>query len=109
MAGADVRLYRWMVTAGLPWGSGMNVTSAAASSVAAFRSGAELFAPIARDLEAAERIFRQTLATAQPGVGRLVEHLAHYRGKRLRPALLLLTAKACGGCSTRYSTPTISP
>ena len=25
----------------------------------------------------------------------LIDHLRHYRGKRLRPALLLLTAKAC--------------
>ena len=31
-----------------------------------------------------------------PGVDRLLAHLAHYRGKRLRPALLLLTARACG-------------
>ena len=26
----------------------------------------------------------------------MIRHLSHYRGKRLRPALLLLTARACG-------------
>lgn len=60
------------------------------------RSSAELFAPIARDLIEIERILQQSLSIARPGVDRLLAHLAHYRGKRLRPALLLLTAKACG-------------
>ncbi len=60
------------------------------------RSAATLFAPITDDLEAVERILRQTLETSRPGVGRLLAHLAPYKGKRLRPALLLLTARACG-------------
>src|SRR5436853_79273 len=60
------------------------------------RSAAHLFAPIARDLDEVERILRQTLDSSRPGVDRLIAHLAHYRGKRLRPALLLLTARACG-------------
>ncbi len=54
------------------------------------------YGPIAADLEEVERILARTLETARPGVARLVEHLRHYRGKRLRPALLLLTARACG-------------
>jgi octaprenyl-diphosphate synthase len=60
------------------------------------RSTGTLFAPIARDLEEVERILRQTLESTRPGVGKLIAHLSHYRGKRLRPALLLLTARACG-------------
>lgn len=60
------------------------------------RSSASLFAPIARDLEEVERILKHTLENARPGVDRLLGHLAHYKGKRLRPALLLLVAKACG-------------
>src|SRR5690349_15663368 len=63
---------------------------------AAPRPSAQLYAPIARDLEAVERIFAQTLASPRPAVNRLLQHLDHYRGKRLRPALLLLTAHACG-------------
>src|SRR5262245_45712889 len=76
----------------------------ATPTAAAFRSSAELFAPIAHDLEAAERILRQTLSSARPGVARLIDHLSHYRGKRLRPALLLLTAKACGGVAPAHHT-----
>jgi octaprenyl-diphosphate synthase len=57
---------------------------------------ATLFAPIARDLDEVERILRQNLDNARPGVDRLLAHLAHYKGKRLRPALLLLVAQACG-------------
>jgi len=63
---------------------------------AALRPPPDLFSPIARDLEEVERVLARTLTTAKPGVGRLIEHLGHYRGKRLRPALLLLTASACG-------------
>jgi octaprenyl-diphosphate synthase len=54
------------------------------------------YGPIALDLEEVERILAGSVASPRPGVGRLVEHLRHYRGKRLRPALLLLTARACG-------------
>ena len=68
----------------------------------AFRSARDLFAPIARDLEETERILRQTIQRPEPGVNRLVSHLSHYRGKRLRPALLLLTAQACGGTNSAH-------
>jgi octaprenyl-diphosphate synthase len=74
------------------------------ASAPAFRSSADLLAPIARDLEAVERLLRQTLESPRPGVARLIDHLAHYRGKRLRPILLLLTAKACGGIRPAHHT-----
>ena len=60
------------------------------------RSAANLLAPIARDLDEVERILRQNLENSSPGVAGLLQHLAHYKGKRLRPTLLLLTAHACG-------------
>jgi octaprenyl-diphosphate synthase len=60
------------------------------------RTAANLLAPIVRDLEEVERILRQNLDSARPGVAELVKHLAHYKGKRLRPTLLLLTAHAVG-------------
>jgi octaprenyl-diphosphate synthase len=53
--------------------------------------------PIAHDLEEVERVFVRSLHSNRPHVSRLVAHLSHYRGKRLRPTLLLLTAQACGG------------
>ena len=65
-------------------------------SAAPARPVLDIFAPIARDLDEVERVLARTLDTPRPGVGRLIDHLGHYRGKRLRPALLLLTAHACG-------------
>lgn len=62
------------------------------------------FAPVAADIAEAERIFDRTLAPHRGPFGPLVEHLKHYRGKRLRPALLLLTAKACGGVVPHHHT-----
>src|SRR5947209_11877351 len=56
----------------------------------------ELSAPLARDLEEVERILATSLQGSRPCVAPLLAHLRHYRGKRLRPALLLLTARACG-------------
>jgi octaprenyl-diphosphate synthase len=73
-------------------------------SVPALRPPLELFAPIARDLEEVERVLTQTLENSRPGVGRLIEHLGHFRGKRLRPALLLLTAQACGRVTPAHHT-----
>src|SRR3984893_8925329 len=55
-----------------------------------------LYAPIARDLGEVERILRSSLDNDRPRVGRLLGELQQYKGKRLRPALLLLTARACG-------------
>jgi octaprenyl-diphosphate synthase len=61
------------------------------------RKLAALYAPIADELVEAERVFAAELGSRQPFVQNLVEHCADFRGKRLRPALVLLTAKASGG------------
>jgi octaprenyl-diphosphate synthase len=66
--------------------------------------GAGLFGPVAADVEEADRILAATLAGYRSPVAPLVHHLAHYRGKRLRPALLLLTGKACGGVTPAHHT-----
>lgn len=68
------------------------------------RTPAALFGPVAGDVEEAERIFNATLAAYRSPLAPLTQHLRHYRGKRLRPALLLLTAKACGGVSPAHHT-----
>ncbi|MBI5366905.1 MAG: polyprenyl synthetase family protein [Planctomycetes bacterium] len=57
----------------------------------------ELLAPIASDLERVEARIRGDLESEYPVLARLVEHVSRFRGKRLRPALLLLSASACGG------------
>jgi octaprenyl-diphosphate synthase len=66
------------------------------------KPAAPAFAPILADLEAADALFTRTLEPHRTPFASLVEHLKHYRGKRLRPALLLLVAKACGAVSPRH-------
>ena len=65
-------------------------------------AGRSAFAPIAADIAEADRLFAEALADYRSPVAPLVQHLRHYRGKRLRPALLLLTAKACGGVNPHH-------
>jgi len=70
----------------------------------AVRQAALLTAPIAADLVEAERIFARKLASPRKHVSNLIAHLDHYRGKRLRPVLLLLTARACGRVTPDHHT-----
>jgi octaprenyl-diphosphate synthase len=58
--------------------------------------GMDPYAPIAADLEEVERILARVLKNKHPRVAEVIDHVQHYRGKRLRPMLLLLTARACG-------------
>lgn len=67
-------------------------------------SAGSMFGPVQRDIEEADRIFTATLAGYRSPVATLVQHLKSYRGKRLRPALLLLTAEACGGVVPAHHT-----
>ena len=55
-----------------------------------------LYAPIADELKQAENILQQELRSEYPYVDELVRHGFLLGGKRLRPALLLLAAKASG-------------
>ena len=57
---------------------------------------ASLYAPVAEELQQAERILRRTMRSDYPYVDELVRYGCLLGGKRLRPALLLLSAKACG-------------
>jgi octaprenyl-diphosphate synthase len=56
----------------------------------------DLYGPIAADLEEVERILARSLKNRHARVAQVVDHVRHYRGKRLRPVLLLLAARACG-------------
>ncbi len=62
-----------------------------------------LYAPIAAELAEAEKVFTQELESHYPFVQNLVDHCADFRGKRLRPALVLLTAKACGRITSDHA------
>jgi octaprenyl-diphosphate synthase len=56
----------------------------------------DLYGPIRADLVEVEAILVRTLKSRYERIAALVDHVRHYRGKRLRPALLLLVARACG-------------
>jgi octaprenyl-diphosphate synthase len=55
-----------------------------------------LYAPIVVELAAAEDLLRNELTSDDPFVDSLVKHAFRLGGKRLRPALVLLAAKATG-------------
>ncbi len=56
----------------------------------------ELYAPVAEKLAQAEQLLRQMANSGSPIVQEVTEHAIGVGGKRLRPALLLLCARACG-------------
>jgi octaprenyl-diphosphate synthase len=60
------------------------------------------YAPIAAELAEAERVFGAELSSRFPFVQDLVSHCSDFRGKRLRPALVLLTGRACGGTTPAH-------
>jgi octaprenyl-diphosphate synthase len=51
---------------------------------------------IAPEMSAVERLFHDELASELPCVNQLVKHVSRFRGKMLRPMLVLLSGKACG-------------
>jgi octaprenyl-diphosphate synthase len=60
-----------------------------------------LYAPVAEELAEVEALLKRELRSDYPFVDELVRYGCLLGGKRLRPALLLLTAKAIGGRVTR--------
>lgn len=62
------------------------------------------FDPVADEILEADRIYAESLARYGHHFAALVSHLNHYRGKRLRPAILLLVAKACGRITPQHHT-----
>ncbi|MFO0837166.1 MAG: polyprenyl synthetase family protein [Phycisphaerae bacterium] len=63
-----------------------------------------LFAPIEDDLACAQRVFDDELGSDQAFICDLCRHVGQFHGKRLRPALLLLTARACGRLTPAHHT-----
>jgi octaprenyl-diphosphate synthase len=67
-------------------------------------AGLDLYSPIAADLEEVERILARSLRNPRKPVDEVAGHVRHYRGKRLRPVLLLLSARACGKVTPAHHT-----
>jgi octaprenyl-diphosphate synthase len=82
----------------------MTNVSPATLAARPIKPGGLTFSPVATDIETADRIFDRTLAAYRSPFGSLIDHLRHYRGKRLRPALLLLAAKASGKIAHQHHT-----
>jgi octaprenyl-diphosphate synthase len=55
-----------------------------------------MYGPVANELAATEEVLRSELRSDDPFVDQLVKHAFRLGGKRLRPALLLLSGKATG-------------
>jgi len=64
----------------------------------------DLYAPIREDLAAAQRIFDDELRSDLAFVSELCDTVRSYRGKMLRPALLLLSARATGRVTPAHHT-----
>ena len=56
-----------------------------------------LYAPIVEELQQSEVLLQRELRAEHSEVDEMIRHSCRLGGKRLRPALLLLTAKAAGG------------
>ena len=68
----------------------------------AARKDALPMALVGRDLEEVERIYQATLEPFRVRFGPIIAHLDHYRGKRLRPMLVLLAGHAVGGVKRQH-------
>lgn len=61
----------------------------------------EILEPVAPQLRQFERYVRGVLRTSVPLLNLVLWYVFRQRGKRVRPALVLLSAAACGGISSR--------
>ncbi|MDH5642338.1 MAG: polyprenyl synthetase family protein [Nitrospira sp.] len=55
-----------------------------------------LYEPIRGELDRVEQRYRHELSSDDPYISNLLEYIEDYSGKKLRPALLLLSGRACG-------------
>src|SRR5882762_2563535 len=58
---------------------------------------------INKELAAVEQLFTEELATDLSCVNNLIKHVSRFRGKMLRPTLVLLAGKACGELSDAHT------
>jgi octaprenyl-diphosphate synthase len=78
------------------------MNQAVTSTAVVINTAADLYAPISRDLEEVERLLARSLENDRPRLAEVIGHVNHYRGKRLRPALLLLVGKALGRLTPQH-------
>jgi octaprenyl-diphosphate synthase len=81
------------ITAGLKDSPQLNPAAVQAGVRATLEA---IYEPILSDLGRVERLIRDTLDSDSDFIAELVKRVQLYGGKRMRPAMLLLAAKACG-------------
>ncbi len=62
----------------------------------------DIYRPIASEMEATAAALDREFTTDAPHLAPLFRHLRGYRGKMLRPALVLLSAQACEGLTDEH-------
>lgn len=63
---------------------------------------AEIYGPIKDELERVESLIKEELTSSNPYVNEFLAYTMNFHGKRVRPALLLYSAKICGGISDEH-------
>ena len=63
---------------------------------------AVILQPAAQDMEAVDRQLREQLRSRIPAISELATHIIESGGKRLRPTMVVLAAKACGYSGTDH-------
>jgi octaprenyl-diphosphate synthase len=74
----------------------VSIASATTASGRSTEDLAGLLAPVAADLQAVDRIVRERLRSEVALIGTIGDYIVGAGGKRLRPAVLLMTARALG-------------
>jgi octaprenyl-diphosphate synthase len=64
----------------------------------------DLYAPVRAELNEVEQVLRRELRSEHPFVDGLIQYGFRLGGKRLRPALVLLSARACGSLRPEHMT-----
>jgi octaprenyl-diphosphate synthase len=62
----------------------------------------EIYKPVREELREIDRRFAEEFSAGEAFVAELLAHVSPYRGKRLRPALLLLSGKAAGSLKDEH-------
>jgi octaprenyl-diphosphate synthase len=75
------------------------VRRAGSSSIASL---ADLYAPIVDELGHCERVLDEELVSDQGFISDLCRHCSQFHGKLLRPALVLLSGRVCGGVTPAH-------
>ncbi len=64
----------------------------------------DIKAPIASELEAFERHFRESVRSRVPLLDKIMHYIVHRKGKQMRPLFVLLSARMCGDITPKSYT-----